>query len=112
MKTRLTIPTALFVSLLTAALATGNPLLMLLAVMTALTVALSLAGVLWAAATMRVSAEVPEETVYRGNDVSLELTVSHHGWIPIAPVMLELATMTGEGKREIRLKNQPKLYFY
>lgn len=107
MRVHLTIPAAIFLTLLTSALATGSPLLFLLAMMTALTVALCLAGVLWASATMRISAECSEETVRRGDDVSLLLRVQHRGWIPVAPVILELNTISEEGLREIRLKNMP-----
>ena len=107
MKTHLTIPAAILLSLLAVALTTGSPLFLMLAIMIALTVLLCLAGVLWASATMQVSAEIPEGTVYRGDDVVLLLKVRHRGWIPIAPVQLELATLTGDGRRIIRLKNLP-----
>ncbi len=107
MRCHVMIPSALFAALMTAALATGNPLLFLLAMLVLLTTAMSLAGVLWASATMRISAGIPEQTVYRGDDVFLQLQVKHLGWIPIAPVKLELATLTGDGRREIRLKNLP-----
>ena len=107
MRVRLTIPAAVFATLTTAAMATGNRLLFLLAALSVLTVLLCLAGVLWASATMRVSAEASADTVYRGDDVALQLRVRHRGWIPIAPVLLELNTLTGGGKREIRLKNLP-----
>ena len=107
MKVHLTIPSAVFISLITAALATGSTLLFLLAFLTVLTVAMCLAGVTWASATMHVSAETSADTVCRGDDVSIQLRVQHKGWIPIAPVLLELGTTTGEGRREIRLKNLP-----
>ena len=107
MKVHLTIPSAVFISLITAALATGSTLLFLLAFLTVLTVAMCLAGVTWASATMHVSAETSADTVCRGDDVSIQLRVQHKGWIPIAPVLLELGTTTGEGQREIRLKNLP-----
>ena len=107
MKAHLTIPSALILTFTAAAFATGNPLLFLLAVLTALTVLMSLAGVLWASGTMRVSAETSGKTVYRGDDVDLLLRVKHGGLIPIAPVALELDTITGERRREIRLKNMP-----
>ena len=107
MRANLTIPSAVFLSLLAAAMATGNPLLFLLALLTALTTGLCLAGVLWASATLRVSAETETETVYRGEDTVLVLRIQHRGWIPIAPVILELSTPTGEGRRTIRLRNQP-----
>ena len=107
MKAHLTIPSAVFSTLLAAALATGNRLLFLLAILTLLTVTLCLAGVLWASATMRISAETDREAVYRGDDVTLLLRVRHRGWIPIAPVLLELSTLTADKPRQIRLKNLP-----
>ncbi len=107
MKAHLTIPSAVFSTLLAAALATGNPLLYLLAILTLLTVVLCFAGVLWASATMRITAETDRNSVYRGDDVSLLLRVRHMGWIPIAPVALELRTLATEKPREIRLRNLP-----
>ena len=107
MKVHLTIPLAVFLTLITAAYATGNPLLFLLAILTLLTTALCLAGVLWASATLRITAETDQETVHRGDNVSLLLHVRHRGWIPIAPVALELSTLAGERTREVRLKNMP-----
>ena len=107
MKVRLTAPAAIFATMMTGALATGSPLLYMLAILTVLTVALCLAGVLWASSTIRISAETDREKVYRGDTVSLLLRVRHNGRIPIAPVTLELSTPAGVGKREIRLKNMP-----
>ena len=107
MKTRLLIPASLFLMLLFAALATGNPLLLVLAAMVLLVTAVDAAAVLWAASTMEVSAEITEETVHRGDDVELLLRVRHRGHIPIAPVTLELTSLSGEQSREIRLKDQP-----
>ncbi len=107
MKAHLTIPSAAFSTLLAAALATGNPLLYLLAILSLLTVVFCLAGVLWASSTMRITAETDRDTVYRGDDVSLLLRVRHRGWIPIAPAALELCTLTSEKPRIIRLKNLP-----
>ena len=107
MKLHLTIPVALSATLLASALATGNPLLFLLAVLILLTVVLCFAGVLWASATMHVSAEAEQDTVHRGDNISLLLRVRHRGWIPIAPVTLELQTLAADKPREIHLKNLP-----
>ena len=107
MKTHLTVPSALLLTLLSAALATGSPLLYLLAVLTLLTVIFCLAGVVWASSTMKISAETEQGTVCRGDDVSLLLRMHHRGWIPVAPVSLELSTPDGDHLREIRLKNEP-----
>lgn len=107
MKIHLTVPAGIFTTLATAAMATGNRMFFLLAILCALTVLLSLAGVLWAAGTMRVAAETSAETVHRGDDTQLLLRVRHRGWIPIAPVALELNTPAGGPGREIRLRNMP-----
>ena len=107
MKMHLILPVSLFLSLLTAALATGNALLWLLALMVALTVLLCLVSVIWASASLRVSAEISGRGVRRGEDASLLLRVSHRCLIPIAPVILELSA-SGNGKaREIRQKDLP-----
>ena len=107
MKAHLTIPVTLFTVLAAAATATGNPMLFLLAALTALTVLLCFAGVVWASSTMRVSAETDAESVHRGDEIQLTLRVQHRGWIPVAPVLLELDMLNGAQEREIRLKNMP-----
>ncbi len=107
MRMHLTIPAAVFATLMTAATATGNRLLFLLAVLCFLTVLLCLAGVLWVSATIQIEASASAENVYRGDDISLQLRVRHRGWIPVAPVLLQLNTLTGSHQREIRLKNMP-----
>ncbi len=107
MKMHLTLPVSLFLALLTAALATGNALLLLLAVLVALTVVLCLVSVAWTAATMRVSAEISQQGVRRGENAELLLHVSHQCLIPVAPVMLELSSMTGGKTRIIRLRDIP-----
>lgn len=108
MKAHLTVPFAAFTTLMLSAVATGNPLLYLLGILIFLTVLLCLAGVVWASATMKVSTEADRETVFRGDDIVLQLRVQHSGRIPIAPVIMELSTLNGEGEREIRLKNMPR----
>ncbi len=100
-------PAALFITLLIAALATGNSLLFLLAAMTALTVALCLLSVIWASSTIKISADISSQSVVRGDQTELVLQIRHSGWIPIAPVTLEIPSMKGEGVREIRLKDMP-----
>ena len=107
MKIRLTFPSALLLTFLVAALATGNALLFLLAMLVALTVLTGLISVIWASATMTVSAEIAERSVVRGDHTELMLQVRHSGWIPIAPVILVIPSMSGGTDREIRLKDMP-----
>ncbi len=107
MKSHLMMPAGLLAMLLTAALSTGSKLMFVLALMVALTVLVSLISVMWAAGTIRITAEMEDQTVYRGDHTTLVLGVSHSGWIPIAPVILELPSMSGGECRRIRLKDHP-----
>ena len=107
MKSHLMMPAGLFAMLLTAALSTGSRLMFVLALMVALTVIVSLVSVMWAAGTIRITADMEDRTVYRGDHTTLVLGVSHGGWIPVAPVILELPSMSGGENRRIRLKDRP-----
>lgn len=107
MKIHLTLPVSLFAALMTAALATGSALLFLISALIAVTVLGGLASVIWASATLSVDAEMAEQTVYRGDHTSLTLKVRHNGWIPIAPVLLEISSMSSGKEKEIRLKDLP-----
>ena len=100
-------PAGLFAMLLTAAMSTGSTLLFVLAIMVALTVFVCLISVIWASATVRITAEIEDQTVYRGEHTTLVLGVSHGGWIPVAPVILEIPSMSGGDSRKIRLKDIP-----
>ena len=95
MKSHMMMPAGLLAMLLTAALSTGSKLMFVLALMVALTVLVSLISVMWAAGTIRITAEMEDQTVYRGDHTTLVLGISHSGWIPIAPVILELPSMSG-----------------
>ena len=57
MKSHLMMPAGLFAMLLTAALSTGSRLMFVLALMVVLTVTIALISVVWAAGTIRNSAE-------------------------------------------------------
>ena len=107
MKSHLMMPAGLFAMLLTAALSTGSTLMFVLALMVALTVLVSLVSVMWASATIRITADMEDRTVYRGDHTMLVLGISHGGWIPVAPVILEIPSMSGGENRKIRLKDHP-----
>lgn len=107
MKLRLTLPLSVFLLLLTVALFTGSQLFLLLAVLIALTVIWSIAGVLWASATLEASGEIDGQSVHRGENLLLLLHMQHRGLIPIAPLLLEVSDPSGSQEREIRLRNMP-----
>ncbi|MBQ3277683.1 MAG: DUF58 domain-containing protein [Clostridia bacterium] len=107
MRFRLSLPLALTAFLAVTALATGSPLFLLLAITLVLIILAEFLAVLWASATLRISAEISEGVVHRGEEATLVLRVRHQGYLPIAPVCLSLASLSGGETRDILLKNQP-----
>lgn len=92
----LLMPTLLVVPMLAAAFSTGSPLFLMLGLLIALLCGTGIYGVLRAADTLEVSETVSEQTVQRGEDVLLTVTVRHRGRIPIAPLDAELSSVGGE----------------
>ena len=107
MKLNLTLPIAVFLTLLTVALCTGSQLFLLLSILILLILAGAVVAVLWASATLEVEGALSGETVRRGDDVVLSLRVRHRGLIPVAPLLLELSDPVGNRDRDVRLKNMP-----
>jgi len=107
MKLKLTLPIAVFLTLLTVALCTGSQLFLLLSILILLILAGAVVAVFWASATLEVEGALSGETVRRGDDVVLSLRVRHRGLIPVAPLLLELSDPVGNRDRDVRLKNMP-----
>ena len=107
MKLRLSLPVAVFITLLTVALCTGSQLFLLLSVLILLIAAGAILAVLWVSFTLRVDGKLSGETVRRGDDLVLSLRIRHSGLIPVAPLLLDLTDPSGNRDREIRLKNMP-----
>ncbi|MBR5960360.1 MAG: DUF58 domain-containing protein [Clostridia bacterium] len=107
MKLKLTLPIAVFLTLLTVALCTGSQLFLLLSILILMILAGAVIAVLWASATLEVDGALSGETVRRGDDVVLSLRVRHRGLIPVAPLLLELSDPVGNRDRDVRLKNIP-----
>ena len=107
MKLKLSLPVALFMTLLTVALCTGSQLFLLLSILILMILAGAVVAVLWASATLSVEGALSGETVRRGDDVVLSLRIRHRGLIPVAPLLLELSDPVGNRDRDVRLKNMP-----
>ena len=108
MKLKLSLPLAVFLTLLAVALCTGSQLFLLLSVLVLLVLAGAVIAVLWASATLEADGELSAETVRRGDSATLFLRMRHRGLIPVAPLLLELSDPSGSRDREIRLKNMPR----
>ena len=92
---------------LAVAFSTGSAVFLALAVLLALLVVLSAVSVIIASRTLNASISLSGQTVHRGEDVSLTLTVSHRGLIPIAPVLLVVDSLPDEPEKRVRLKDMP-----
>ncbi len=108
MRFRFTFPLTVFLMLLTVALCTGSQLFLLLSLLVILVFMLELCGVLWASCTLEAGGDLTGQTVRRGEDLVLNLSLRHRGLIPVAPLLLELTDPAGKSSREIRLKNSPR----
>jgi len=107
MKTHIALPLAFLATFLLAALSTGSPILLLLAVVLLVVLLFGLVSVLWASRTLRLSADLDAPSVHRGQEVRLNLRVRHRGLLPIAPVQLEISPGAGLPSREICLRDMP-----
>lgn len=107
MRARILLPLAALLTFALAALSTGSPLLLFLAVLLLLALLGSAASVLWASRTLVLSGSLDTSSVRRGEDVLLTLQVRHRGLLPIAPVQLEISAGPGQPVREIFLRDRP-----
>ena len=82
MKVHFALPLCLFTALLTVALSTGSVLFFMLALLVLLAVLSGLLSVLWAAATLTVTAELADRTLRRGDQTRLRLTARHRCLCP------------------------------
>lgn len=92
---------------LVIAFSTGTAVFLALAVLLSLMILLSLISVLRASHTLQSSIALSGQAVRRGENVSLTLTVSHRGLIPIAPVLLVVDSLPDEPEKRVRLKDMP-----
>ena len=91
----LTLPILVTLTLLTAAFSTGSPVFLMPALLIALLCLSGIYGVFRASATLEVSSRASTERVQRGEDVTLNVQVKRRGWIPLAPMWLELSGVNG-----------------
>ena len=86
----LTLPILVTLTLLTAAFSTGSPVFLMPALLIALLCLSGIYGVFRASATLEVSSRAST-----GEDVTLSVQVKRRGWIPLAPMWLELSSVNG-----------------
>ena len=76
------------------AFSTGSPVFLMPALLIALLCLSGIYGVFQRPATLRYP-RASTERVQRGEDVTLNVQVKRRGWIPLAPMWLELSGVNG-----------------
>ena len=107
MRMNIAIPVTLGAVFLLAALSTGSPVLLFLSVLPGLALIYGLASVLWAAGTLRLRSRLDTVRVQRGEDAVCQIFLRHRGFLPIAPIRLEVQPGTGLPAQEIFLRDRP-----
>lgn len=86
MTCRLTFPLAALTVLLITAFSTGSAILLLPAVLIVLMIILGFLSVKLASRSLRIEARVTPAAVQRGDDASMQVTVSCRALLPVAPI--------------------------
>lgn len=94
-------------ALLLTGLSIGAKAFLSLAVLLVLVLLLSYLSVLRAAKTLRIQTRLQEKSVVRGSDATLELRVTHKGWMPVSPIQIELLAMPDMPEEVLRLEHAP-----
>ena len=103
MKTRLVTLVVAFAFFLLCALSMGNRMYLLLALVLLLAWALAYASVWLAERSISVGHRLSQTRVNRGDRVSMEVAVNHKGFLPIAPVKLNMRQTSNTPSGSIRL---------
>lgn len=107
MRCHVAFPLAVSLTFGAAALSTGNPIFLMLTVLILLTLLVGLISVLCVSASLSISSDSPEESVYHGDDLTLSLRIRHRGIIPVAPITLLISSGSFSPGHEIRLRDVP-----
>ncbi len=88
---RIALPLVIGGMLLVAALSTGSALFLAASALVFALILLGFLGVWQAASTLRLTSLLTDTAVHRGEDVQLQIGVQCRSWIPIAPILVEIA---------------------
>lgn len=100
-------PVGALIALLLAAFSTGSAIFLAAAVLVAAVTVTAAASVWWAVSTLTVSGELSQRMIPRGGSVQLSVEVRHRGWIPIAPMLVEIDAGPDAQGTAVRLKDAP-----
>ena len=104
---RIILPVIIAAALTVAALSTGSSVFLAGALLVWLMIAAGFLGVWWAARTLTITSLLTDTTVQRGEDVALQIGVKYAGFLPIAPLMAEIAAGPDRPAQTLRLNGLP-----
>ena len=104
---RIMLPVIIAAALTVAALSTGSSVFLAGALLVWLMMASGFLGVWWAARTLTITSLLTDTTVQRGEDVALQIGVKYAGFLPIAPLTVEIAAGPDRPAQTLRLSGQP-----
>lgn len=90
---------------LICALSTGSAVFLMIALLLLLICLSAFLSVWMAARTAQVTQQLSQEKVNRGDNAILTLSVSHRGFLPIAPITLTLCDLLGGEDAPVRLRS-------
>ncbi len=103
MRSRAAALAVVILSCLLAAFSTGSKIYLLFAVLMAVMAFFAILSVRLAGRSASVSHSLSSQRVQRGETVTLEVSVKHRGFLPIAPITLTLLSAPGEAPVITRL---------
>ena len=104
---RIALPLIIAAALTVAALSTGSSVFLMGALLVWLMMATGFIGVWWAAKTLTITSLLTDTTVQRGEDVALQIGVKYAGFLPIAPLTVEIAAGPDRPAQTLRLNGLP-----
>jgi len=104
---RIALPLTIAAALSVAALSTGSSIFLAAALLVWMLILTGFLGVWWAARTIAIAAQRPEGAVQRGEDVTLAVSVKYAGFIPIAPLTVEIGAGPDQPAQTMKLAAIP-----
>ena len=104
---RIALPVTIAAALLVAALSTGSAVFFGASLLVWALIVLGFLGVWWSARTLTITARLTDTTVQRGEDVALEIRLKNGGFIPIAPLTVEVAAGPDRPAQTLKLEGVP-----
>ncbi len=104
---RIALPLTIMLSLLVAALSTGSSVFLAASILVGMLILTGFLGVWWTARTLAVTAFLTDAAVQRGEDVTLEIGLKCGGFIPVAPLTVEISPGPDRPAQSLRLDAAP-----